>query len=171
MFQCECGAQLVEIKADKIARNKFRTDVALREKGSDGVFSDKLRFIYLSLPFFNKKEAECESNIEEWIYVLKHMEVLERMPFTAQRKIFKVLAELADMRCLTQEEQDKYDESRKVVDDYYSGLYGSYITGRDEGEAKANIETAKRLLAMGLTPEQVAEGTQLSMEEVKKLIP
>ena len=151
--------------------NKFRTDVALREKGSDGVFSDKLRFIYLSLPFFNKKEAECESNIEEWIYVLKHMEVLERMPFTAQRKIFKVLAELADMRCLTQEEQDKYDESRKVVDDYYSGLYGSYITGRDEGEAKANIETAKRLLAMGLTPEQVAEGTQLSMEEVKKLIP
>ena len=99
------------------------------------------------------------------------MEVLERMPFTAQRKIFKVLAELADMRCLTQEEQDKYDESRKVVDDYYSGLYGSYITGRDEGEAKANIETAKRLLAMGLTPEQVAEGTQLSMEEVKKLIP
>ena len=29
---------------------KFRTDVALREKSSDSMFSDKLRFIYLSLP-------------------------------------------------------------------------------------------------------------------------
>ena len=38
---------------------KFRTDVALREKSSDSIFSDKLRFIYLSLPFFDKSEEEC----------------------------------------------------------------------------------------------------------------
>ena len=44
---------------------KFRTDVALREKSSDTIFSDKLRFIYLSLPFFNKSEEECESGFEK----------------------------------------------------------------------------------------------------------
>ena len=102
---------------------KFRTDVALREKSSDSIFSDKLRFIYLSLPFFDKSEEECETGFEKWIYVLKYMEVLERLPFTAQKKIFDHLAKLADVRCLSSEEQEKYDESIKAVDDYYSGLY------------------------------------------------
>ena len=102
---------------------KFRTDVALREKSSDSMFSDKLRFIYLSLPFFDKSEEECETGFEKWIYVLKYMEVLERLPFTAQKKIFNHLAKLEDVRCLSSEEQEKYDESIKAVDDYYSGLY------------------------------------------------
>ena len=60
---------------------------------------------------------------KKWIYVLKYMEVLERLPFTAQKKIFNHLAKLADVRCLSSEEQEKYDESIKAVDDYYSGLY------------------------------------------------
>ena len=89
---------------------KFRTDVALREKSSDTIFSDKLRFIYLSLPFFNKSEEECESGFEKWIYVLKYMEVLERLPFTAQKKIFDHLAKLPDVRFLSSEEREKYDK-------------------------------------------------------------
>ena len=57
----------------------FAADVALREKSRDSIFSDKLRFIYLSLPFFDKREEECKTGFEKWIYVLKYMEVLERM--------------------------------------------------------------------------------------------
>lgn len=50
------------------------------------------RFIYLSLPFFDKSEEECETGFEKLIYVLKYMEVLERLPFTIQKKIFDHLA-------------------------------------------------------------------------------
>lgn len=35
----------------------------------------------------------------------KHMEALTRMPFTAQKKILKRLAELSDSRSLSKEEQ------------------------------------------------------------------
>ena len=56
---------------------KFRTDVALREKSSDSMFSDKLRFIYLSLPFFDKSEEECKTGFEKLIYILKYMEMDE----------------------------------------------------------------------------------------------
>ncbi len=151
--------------------------IFLREKGSEGVFSDKLHFIYLSLPFFDKKEEECVSNLEEWIYVLKHMEALERMPFTAQRKIFKHLAKLADIRCMTQEEQEKYDESRKAVDDYNSGLYGSYIIGHDEGKEEGRAEgmlegklaTAKNMLLGGMSVAQVLKFTGLSQEQLDAL--
>ena len=176
---------------------KFRTDVALREKSSDSMFSDKLRFIYLSLPFFDKSEEECETGFEKWIYVLKYMEVLERLPFTAQKKIFNHLAKLADVRCLSSEEQEKYDESIKAADDYYSGLYGSYVEGEEKGIAKGRAEgiakgraegiakgraegmakgmakekldTAYRLLSMGLSEAQVSTATELPLEEIQKM--
>ena len=156
---------------------KFRTDVALREKSSDTIFSDKLRFIYLSLPFFNKSEEECESGFEKWIYVLKYMEVLERLPFTAQKKIFNHLAKLADVRCLSSEEQEKYDESIKAVDDYYSGLYGSYVEGeekgivkgRAEGELSKGLTVARNLLAIGMSWPQIMQITGLTEEQLKQL--
>ena len=159
----------------------FAADVALREKSSDSIFSDKLRFIYLSLPFFDKSEEECETGFEKWIYVLKYMEVLERLPFTAQKKIFDHLAKLADVRCLSSEEQEKYDESIKAVDDYYSGLYGSYIEGEEKGMAKGiakgiakgmakeKLDTAYRLLSMGLSEAQVSTATELPLEEIQKM--
>ena len=156
---------------------KFRTDVALREKSSDTIFSDKLRFIYLSLPFFTKSEEECETGFEKWIYVLKYMEVLERLPFTAQKKIFDHLAKLADVRCLSSEEQEKYDESIKAVDDYYSGLYGSYVEGEEKGIAKGRAEgelsksltIARNLLAMGMSLPQIVKATGLNEEQLKQL--
>ena len=137
------------------------------------MFSDKLRFIYLSLPFFDKSEEECETGFEKWIYVLKYMEVLERLPFTAQKKIFDHLAKLADVRCLSSEEQEKYDESIKAVDDYYSGLYGSYVEGEEKGiakgMAKGKAEVARNLLAMGMSWLQIKQATGLTEEELKQL--
>ena len=50
---------------------------------------------------------------------LKHMETLEKMPFEAQHKIFKRLAEIADSKTLTKEEQEKYDNSMMVMWDNY----------------------------------------------------
>ena len=97
------------------------------------------------------------------------MEVLERLPFTAQKKIFDHLAKLADVRCLSSEEQEKYDESIKAADDYYSGLYGSYIEGEENGIAKEKIDTAYRLLSMGLSEAQVSTATELPLEEIQKM--
>lgn len=163
------------------AVSKFRTDVALYEKGSQDVFSDNLHFIYLSLPFFDKKAEECESDFDKWIYVLKHMEALERMPFTAQKKIFKRLAELADSRCLSQEEQEKYDESLKAADDYYGVLMSYYMNGIDEGEAKGfakgeargsyhkSLDIAKKMLLKGMDDDSIMELTGLTHEQLLQL--
>ena len=41
--------------------------------------------------------------------------------------------------------------------------------GITQGEHKKAIETAKKFLAMGLSIEQVADGTGLSPEEIEKL--
>ena len=117
------------------------------------------------------------------------MEVLERLPFTAQKKIFDHLAKLADVRCLSSEEQEKYDESIKAVDDYYSGLYGSYVEGeekgiakgmakgiakgraegRAEGELSKGLTVARNLLAMGMSWSQIIQATGLTEDQLKQL--
>ena len=159
---------------------KFRTDVALREKSSDSMFSDKLRFIYLSLPFFDKSEEECEIGFEKLIYVLKYMEmdeVFKNLPLAEQKKMLDHLAKLPDVRFLSSEEREKYDESIKAVDDYYSGLYGSYVEGEEKGIAKGRAEgelskgltVARNLLAMGMSWSQIMQITGLTEEELKPL--
>ena len=75
------------------------------------------------------------------------------------------LAKLPDFRFLNSEEREKYDESIKAVDDYYSGLYGSYV----EGEEKGRAEVARNLLAMGMSWSQIMQATGLTEEQLKQL--
>ena len=49
------------------------------------------------------------------------------------------------------------------------GMAKGMEKGRAEGKHEANTETAQRLLAMGLSAEQVAKATQLSLEIIKNL--
>lgn len=106
------------------------------------------------------------------------MATLERIPFATQKKIFKRLADIADSRCLSKEEMEKYEESQRVVDNYNLGMYSAWYQGNEEGikkgetrgENRKAIQIAKNLLAMHLTPEQVAAGTGLSLEEVLALM-
>ena len=146
------------------------------------------RFIYLSLPFFDKSEEECETGFEKLIYVLKYMEmdeVFKNLPLTEQKKMLDYLAKLPDVRFLSSEEREKYDESIKAVDDYYSGLYGSYVEGeekgiakgiakgraegRAEGELSKGLTIARNLLSMGMSWSQIMQATGLTEEELKPL--
>ena len=49
------------------------------------------------------------------------------------------------------------------------GMEKGMEKGRAEGKHEANTETAQRLLAMGLSAEQVSKATQLSLEIIKNL--
>ena len=96
-------------------------------------------------------------------------EVFKNLPLAEQKKILDHLAKLPDVRYLSSEEREKYDESIKAADDYYSGLYGSYVEGEENGIAKEKINTAYRLLSMGLSEAQVSTATELPLEEIQKM--
>ena len=75
------------------------------------------------------------------------------MPFEAQHKIFKRLAEIADSKTLTKEEQEKYVYKHAV-----------------EKEAKkVSKEIALNLLTYNTPIDVIAKSTGLSIEEIKKL--
>ena len=65
---------------------------------------------------------------------------------------------------------DSVSVERTLLDDrYQKGMEEGMEKGRTEGKHEANTETAQRLLAMGLSAEQVAKATQLPLEIIKNL--
>ena len=73
---------------------------------------------------------------------------------------------------------DSVSVERTLIDDSYQkgkekgkeeGIAEGMEKGRVEGKHEANTETAQRLLAMGLSAEQVAKATQLPLEIIKNL--
>ena len=69
---------------------------------------------------------------------------------------------------------DSVSVERTLLDDrYQKGMEKGMKQGREEGRAEgkneANTETAQRLLAMGLSAEQVSKATQLPLEIIKNL--
>ena len=61
---------------------------------------------------------------------------------------------------------DSVSVERTLLDDRYQK---GKEEGKAEGKHEANTETAQRLLAMGLSAEEVAKATQLPLEIIKKL--
>jgi predicted transposase/invertase (TIGR01784 family) len=72
------------------------------------------------------------------------------------------------------QELREYEDSLKAYRDIKNSIDTAKEEGREEGRvegvAKEKLATAKRLLGMGLTQEQVAKGTDLSIEDIERLV-
>ena len=158
-------------------QTKFRTDVSLRDMRTNEPFSDKMRFIFLDLPAFTKDEETCETDFERWIYVLKNMEILQRMPFKARKSVFEELEKIADISALSKEDQEKYEHIIKVYRDNLvteqwaieKGLEKGLEEGRKEGIEIERLKNARGMKAKGYPLEDIAQITGLSVEEIQKL--
>lgn len=158
----------------------FRTDVALMDMQKRELFSDKVRLIYLQLPLFQKEAEACETDFERWIYVLKNMETLNRLPFAAQNSVFQKLASITDVAALNKQERRIYDESLRRYRDTMIVMEGQRMEGHTKGHAEGLAEglakgrrdlldTARRLKAEGLALSLIAKATQLPESEIEAL--
>ena len=160
---------------------KFRTDVILADRETGELFTDKMRQIFLALPVFKKEEEECETDFERWIYTLKNMDTLKRMPFKARKAVFEKLEEIASVSSLNQEEHELYWKSVNAYRTALSVNEASKREGREEGREegrKEGKEIGKKLqsLAIARTMKQdnvplnmIAQYTGLSPEEIEAL--
>ncbi len=151
--------------ARKDISEEFRCDVTLMDMKKKVPFSDKIRLVYLQLPLFTKEPNDCQDTFERIIYVLKNMDILERMPWLAQDAVFKRLASIAEVAAMSNEERSKYDESLRIYRDTISVMEGQY----QEGMKKGHIEDARKMKSKNYAIEDIAEITGLTPEEIKAL--
>lgn len=130
---------------DKAERNKYRYDVKLTDIETCKVFYDKLTFIYLEMPKFDKQVEELDTRFEKWLYVLKNLNRLERVPDRLRERIFERLFEVAEVAKFTREELQSYEDSLK----YYRDLKNSLDSAFDEGKEQGREEGKKEGLIEG----------------------
>jgi len=109
------------------------------------VFYDKLKFIYIELPKFKKKQEELETQFDKWLYVFRHLSELQNRPRALQDRIFEKLFEAAEIAKFTPNEREAYEESLK----YYRDLKNVIDTSKDEGKEEGRREGLEEGLEKG----------------------
>ena len=124
-------------------------------------------YILVRLNEFNKV---AKSPIEEWIEYLKNGFISPEAKALGLQEAREKLRYYS----MSDAERHAYDEHVNAIMIQNDVLENAMLEGHAEGlaevRAEERIETAKRLLAMGLSPQQVVDGTMLPLEEVEKLV-
>ena len=110
---------------------------------------------------------------EKWLYALKNLYKLTQRPKELCDKVFDRLFEEAEIAKFTPQEMREYETSKMA----YRDIKNSVDTAKREGLAEGieigmnqkAQDIAKNMLAMGISAEQVAKATQLSLEIIKNL--
>ena len=111
--------------------------------------------------------------------------MFEQMPFSEKYPVFRKLAEIGDLRKLSREELELYDEDIKNMRDIYAtrkfdekrgmekgmakGRAEGLAEGRAEGELSKGLTVARNLLAMGMSWTQIIQATGLTEDQLKQL--
>ena len=103
--------------------------------------------------------------------------MFEQMPFSEKYPVFRKLAEIGDLRKLSREELELYDEDIKNMRDINAtrkfdekrGMENGMAKGRAEGKAEGKAEVARNLLALGMSWTQIIQATGLTEDQLKQL--
>jgi predicted transposase/invertase (TIGR01784 family) len=162
---------------DKKDPDKFRYDIKLTDTETKEVFYNKLTFIYLEMPKFNKTVDELETRFDKWLYVIRNLNRLDKVPDKLRERVFEKLFETAEIAKFTPDQIRSYEDSLK----YYRDLKNSLDTAKEEGieigvgkgielgVEKGKLEIAKKALEKGISIEDIVDLTGLSREQVEKL--
>jgi len=121
---------------------------------------------------FVKVEADLESDLDRWLYVLKNMSTMEKLPIYLRKPIFEKLFQVAEYSKLSKEEREMYDVSLKRKWDEKAVLDYAKEEGKKEERAKAEaekIESAFKMLQNGFDVEMISDIIGLPIEEIQKL--
>ena len=139
--------------------------VKLMDVADKHVFYDKLTFVYLEMPKFNKTEDELETMFDKWMYALRNLSRLLDRPKALQDRVFEKFFEQAEIAKYNDEERQEYEWSIKNYRDYVNTMDYAH----DNGWKEANVENARKMKDDGMPVEMIAKYTSLTTEEIERL--
>ncbi|NEO86802.1 MAG: PD-(D/E)XK nuclease family transposase [Spirulina sp. SIO3F2] len=162
---------------DKHQPEKYRYDVKLTDIETCKVFYNKLTFVYLEMPKFNKTVDQLTTRFDKWLYILRNLTRIQEIPEPLQEEIFEKLFEVAEISKFNPAQVRSYEDSLK----YYRDLQNTIDTARDEGleagieigeergQIKAMERIARNLLQTGMSEAQVMAATGLDEVQLLRL--
>ncbi len=130
------------------------------------VFYDKLTFVYLQMPNFTKTEDELETIEDKWYYVLRNLEILERMPAPLQEKIFSYFFDSAELANLPRPTRMEYEESLKQLRDWKNVMRMAEKDAAEKGMRQGMKKGLKEGLEQGLEQGREEERKKAQQKEI-----
>lgn len=166
-------ALLEDFSLDAGNEQEFLHDICLSNRETGKVFYEGLGYIFIELIKFVKTEAELDTDLDKWLYVLKNMSSMDKIPVYLRKPIFEKLFNIAEYSNLTKEEKTMYDTSlkrkwdNKAVLDY--AVNEAAKEAAKEAKQEEKMEIAREMKKDGISVEQIAKFTKLSIEKIEKL--
>ena len=158
-------AVLEDFTLSMVKDGRYLYNVNLTDRLSGKVFYEGLEFIFIELVNFAKVESELATDLDKWLYVLKNMSKMDKLPTFLRKPVFVKLFNLAAYANLKKEEKTMYNTSLKRRWDNKAVL--DYAVREAAKNERASI--ARELLKEGLSVEFIAKTTGLATKEIDEL--
>jgi len=158
-------AILEDFALEDSEEDEYVHHICLCNSKSGKVFYKKNSHTYIELIKFVKKESELKTDLDKWLYILKNMGKMEEIPPSLQKPIFMRLFKLAEYSNLTEEEKMYYDSRDK----YRWDNQNVFDYAIESNTIETNTKVAIKMKNKGYSVTEIAEITNLQVEEIDKL--
>ena len=126
------------------------------------VFYAGLKFIFIELCNFVKENiTDKDSDLDKWLYVLKNMSRLDKMPLYLRKPVFQKLFQISEYSKLQNKERTMYDLSIRHKWDYDNCLKYAIKEAKKEAEKEGMEKGMKKGVEKG-----VEKGVAKGKEEI-----
>ncbi|NER01016.1 MAG: Rpn family recombination-promoting nuclease/putative transposase [Cyanothece sp. SIO2G6] len=139
------------------------------------LFYDKLAFIYIELPKFDKVIDQLTTREDKWLFLFRYLPELTDRPQPIDEPIFDDLFAMAEIANFSSEEQDVYQATLKAYRDFNNvmntAIQEAEVKGIEKG-AERERSLILRLLVqqVGSLPEGIlAQVQQLTLDDLEVL--
>ena len=155
---------------DKDDPSCFHHEVKLMDTHKKTVFYDKLTFVYIEIPKFDKTEDQLQTMFDKWMYVLKNLSRLMSRPAALQERVFTRLFEQAEIARFTTAELKHYEDSMNAYSDITNAINTARRDSREEGLkegiAKERMRTIDRMRKCGMDDTTIANILGIEVSDI-----
>ena len=174
---------ILDFKMDNNSEGKeVLTTYRLYEETSHKLLTDRVTFIFIELPKFQKVLDDLDGNILEGMYFcFKNIAVLEKRPEVLDHQIFTRIFAVAELYNMDKATRDKvlqkmtterdlrnqmaYAREEAIREGREKGRAEGRAEGHAEGMAQGKVETIRKMLAGGIPAEAIAVALGMTVEE------
>ena len=183
------GCAEVADRSDPLWRDRFISEYTFREKVSLDVPDETIFCIFVELNRFDRELKDCRSVTEQWLYSLKRVGTLDRIPDELKSEMFERLFRACEIARFDKEQKLKYEsdmiterDEKNIIntairlgkDQWFAeGLAEGEAKGLAEGKAKGRAEEriaiAGTLKQQGFPAATIAAATGMTEDEIESL--
>jgi predicted transposase/invertase (TIGR01784 family) len=157
--------------------NYLSKHLTIEEETGDNVLDD-IKYAFIQLPKFKKKEHELVSPTDKWTFFIKNAENLNVIPESVDEEGLLMAYQEADKHNWKKEELIAYDNASMRIQDARGERELVEEKAREEGKIEGKIEGAdEKEIEMVLkpyrnekTPQEISDFLEIPLERVHKII-